>query len=71
MGHYYVCNRCGKHIKETIYTVSMRARGIGGITNVEAAGFNLSQDLCCSDIVYCGNCIKLVQSLLQPINKEG
>ena len=67
MGHYYVCDRCGKHIKDTIYTVSIRAQGIGGITNIEAAGFNLSQGLCCADKMYCSDCVKLVQSLLQPI----
>ena len=71
MGFYYVCDRCGEHIKDTIYTVSIRAQGIGGGINMETVGFNLSQDLCCTNKVYCGDCIKLVQSLLQPINKEG
>lgn len=70
MGHYYVCDRCGEPIKDTIYTVSLRAQEICGITNVEAAGFNLSQGLCYTNRMYCSDYIKLVQSLLQPIDKE-
>lgn len=70
MGHYYVCDRCGAHIKDTIYTVSIRAQGIGGGINMETAGFNLSQAFCCADKMYCSDCVKLVQTLLQPIDKE-
>ena len=45
MGYCYVCDRCGKIIPNTVYTVGIGAESVIGGNNMESAAFNLGQNL--------------------------
>lgn len=70
MGYCYVCDRCGKIIPNTVYTVSIGAESVMGGNNVESASFNLGQNLS-PDKKFCRDCVNVILEVMRPLKKEG
>lgn len=62
MGCCYICDRCGKLIKDTGYRIGFNAIGIDNQTY--AASFNISESLSKSRI-YCKDCMEQVKKVLR------
>lgn len=70
MGYCYICDHCGKLIKDTGYRIEFNAVGIDNKTY--AASFNISESLSKSRI-YCKDCMEQVKEFLRkaPTDKEA
>lgn len=62
MGYCYICDRCGKLIKDTGYRIEFNAVGIDNKTY--ATSFNISESLSKSRI-YCRDCMEKVKKVLR------
>lgn len=70
MGFCYVCDRCGKLIPSTVYTVSIGAQSVNGGNNLESAAFNLGQNLSPTKR-YCGDCTRGMMEFLRPVKEAN
>lgn len=69
MGYCYVCDRCGKLIPDTVFTVGIGAESVHGGINVESAAFNLGQNLS-PEKKFCRGCVNLMVELMRPVKED-
>lgn len=62
MGYCYICDCCGKLIKDTGYRVNFEAVGIDD--SIYATSFNISETLS-KNRIYCRDCMEKVKKVLR------
>lgn len=70
MGYCYICDRCGKIVSSTVYTVGIGAESVMGGSNVESTVFNLSYNLS-PDKKVCRDCVNVILEVMRPLKRRA